>query len=241
MAINDLYLQSDAEKGETPISKNLRLRSDNDKTQFTYFACDTSAYDSRIDDPPDAADITSQDYTNDGTYFYVTMNLNGAPDTSSYTYVVYMDYPANGTVNPDYRMVYSSGTSELEQMSDSTWSYVKDITITVKDTTKIEFKVALEDFGYPAGGNPDMHLWCATYDGANSEPATGSDGANMLDRDLVTGYYTLTHEQIPEIPWPLPLLFIPALVIAMYIIWRKKFSHANRSHSPTKLDRGDKA
>lgn len=35
--ITDLYLRSDADKGETPPSTNLRLRSDEDKTAITYY------------------------------------------------------------------------------------------------------------------------------------------------------------------------------------------------------------
>ena len=146
--------------------------------------------------PPAAADMVDLYHSNDGTYFYVKETLVADPDASSFTYVVYMDFPNDVAPDPEYRMVYTSGKSQLEQMVDTTWEWVKDITIT-PGTQEIVFKVALSDIGYYDNPGKSMDLWFVNYEGADTAPASGTNGT-YLDRAPDTGFYLLSYTEIPE-------------------------------------------
>jgi len=45
----------------------------------------------------------------------------------------------------------------------------------------------------------------------------------IKDRAPDTGRYTVAREVIPELPGITPLIFIPAVIIAIYVIYKKKF------------------
>ncbi|RLG95874.1 hypothetical protein DRO29_05400, partial [Candidatus Bathyarchaeota archaeon] len=45
-----------------------------------------------------------------------------------------------------------------------------------------------------------------------------------VDRAPNTGAYFIPSYVIPELPWPTPLIFIPAVITTIYFIYKWKFA-----------------
>ncbi|MCW4023139.1 MAG: hypothetical protein NWF02_08290, partial [Candidatus Bathyarchaeota archaeon] len=148
-------------------------------------------------------------FYNDGTFAYFKETLLDAPDISAYTYTIYIDKPAKGNTKPDFRIVYSSGTSKLEKSHGSNWVYVEDVTVTTASSPySICFNVSLSGIANP-DIQQDTKIWFVEYEGANSF-------TTEVDRAPNTESYYIGSESIPELPWPMPLLFIPAVAGTIY-------------------------
>lgn len=153
-------------------------------------------------------------FTNDGTHAYFKEMLAASPDPSSFTYTVYLDKPAGDTYPQDFRLVYSSGTAELQSWDGSSWNYVEDIVVTTAGNS-LTFNVSLQSIANLAI-EQDTNVWFAEYYGSNSF-------GQVVDRAPNTGSYFISSEVIPELPWPTPLIFVPAVVAAVFIIYKRGF------------------
>ena len=99
--------------------------------------------------PP--GDITGMYFYNDGYYAYFSETLSGAPNTATFTYMVYLDKPADGSYSQDFRLVYSSTASELQKWNGAAWVYVETITVTTSTSpSSITFKVSLSGIANPS-------------------------------------------------------------------------------------------
>jgi len=287
-----------------------------------------------------SGDINALYFYNDGVYAYFKETLVGASNTTAFTYTVYLDKPAGGVYSQDFKFVYSSATSELQQWNGAGWVYVESITVTTGTSpNSITFKVALSSIANPdiqqdtgvcfvnyvedhtidqkwfnlaygsteidAGdiyvSNDATNLYVEIYVDAGWEM---SETALRVSKDSLTwgppgrwpykhtldptvtydsytvpledighgkygtdpplgglepedtiyfavhavlepggetayagswkGYCTTTisgdeacsfisHEDIPELPWPTPLIFTPAVVVALYFVYKGRF------------------
>jgi len=156
-------------------------------------------------------------FYNDGAYAYFNETLAADPDPSSFTYTVYLDKPAGGTYPQDFRLVYSSGTAELQSWNGSNWNYVEEITVTVSNNS-IVFKVSLQSIANP-NIQEDINLWFVDYYGSNSYEVE-------VDRAPNTGSYFISSEIIPNLPWPTPPIFISAVVATICILYFRRFKEA---------------
>ena len=163
--------------------------------------------------PP--GDITDLYFYNDGTYAYFKEELVAAPDIASYTYTVYLDKPAGGTYPQDYRIVYSSGASKLQNYSGS-WADTGAPVIVMVGTSppSITFTVAFSDVANP-DVQQDTGIRFVNYQGANSFTTT-------LDAAPDYGNFVIYYEVIPELPWPTPLIFIPAVAATIFFIYKRR-------------------
>jgi len=153
-------------------------------------------------------------FHNDGTYAYFNETLAAQPDPSSFTYTVYLDKPVGETYPQDFRLVYSSGTSELQSWDGSSWNKVEDITVTVNGNN-IVFKVSLASIANP-NIQEDTNVWFVEYYGSNSY-------GHVVDRAPNTGSYFIPYNVIDEFPGHTSLIFIPAIVSAVYFIYKRRF------------------
>jgi len=168
-------------------------------------------------------DMKTLYFSNDGTYAYFKEELVYAPSASDFTYTVYLDKPAGGTYSEDYRLVYSSGTAELQKWNGMSWQKTADITVEVGTSPpSITFKVKLSDIA-----NPDVlqntNVWFVNYQGANSY-------TTILDRAPNSGCYSISAEVIPEHWWGSLLVGLPALAAAVYLLSARKFREKMRNH-----------
>lgn len=119
-----------------------------------------------------------------------------------------------GAYPQDFRMVYSQGVMKLEKWTGSSWSFVDNIEVeTSTSPPSIVFNVSLS-----AIANPDVQentgVWFYTYRGVNS--LTGE-----LDRAPDTGTYFIASSIIPEIPELSLVVFLPAIVLAALLLYRR--------------------
>jgi hypothetical protein len=97
-----------------------------------------------------AGDITDLYFYNDGTYAYFRETLLGAPNTTAFTYVVYLDKPSEGVYPKDFKLIYSSTTSEIQRWNGTGWAYVEAITVTTNTSlNSIDFNVSLASMANP--------------------------------------------------------------------------------------------
>jgi len=47
--------------------------------------------------------------------------------------------------------------------------------------------------------------------------------SKIRDRAPDSGRYEVSHEVVPELPWPTPIIFIPSVVFSVYMIYRRRF------------------
>ncbi|MFQ6095502.1 MAG: hypothetical protein ACE5NN_05105 [Candidatus Bathyarchaeia archaeon] len=164
------------------------------------------------------ADIEGVYFFNNGTHAFFNITLSGQPDPSSFTYVVYLDKPRHRRYKADFRLIYTSDGAELQIWDREEGWVEKEDTITVTDSTSpnsLCFNVSLNSIA-----NPDVQenteLWFETYYG-------GDNYTTVLDRAPDKREYFISSEVIPELPWPTPLVFIPAVALSIYILYRRRF------------------
>ena len=161
-----------------------------------------------------SADKIDLYFYNDGTYAYFKETLAADPDPSSFTYTVYLDKPAGEDYQQDFRLVYSDGIAELQSWDGSEWNYVSDITVTV-DGRNIVFIVSLSSISNPSILQ-DTNVWFVEYYGSNSYEFE-------VDRAPNTESYLIKYYEIPNLPGVTALVFIPAVLATVYLVYRWRF------------------
>jgi hypothetical protein len=97
-----------------------------------------------------SGDIMAMYFYNDGVYAYFNETLVGAPDTSDFTYYIYLDKPVGGEYLTDFRLIYSSSASKLQKRTTSGWVDVDTIAVTTSTSpNSITFKVKLSSIANP--------------------------------------------------------------------------------------------
>lgn len=97
-----------------------------------------------------SGDMTHIWFCNDGIYAYFKEDLAGAPNTAAFTYMVYLDKPAGGSYSQDFRLVYSSASSDLQKWNGASWVDVQGITVTIGTSpNSITFSVPLSSIANP--------------------------------------------------------------------------------------------
>jgi len=106
---------------------------------------------------------------------------------------------------------------ELQKWDGSKWVYVEDITITEgTNPYSIVFNFSLQGIANP-DIMQDTNVWFVEYYGYNQYEFE-------VDRAPNTGAYFIPSYVIPELPWPAPLIFIPAVITTIYFIYKWKFA-----------------
>jgi len=184
--------------------------------------------------PARTYDIIAEAYGNDGTYLYFKVQFELAKTTSSDDLHIFLDvgWTTGGDanhVNADYALdtgtIPASGswTGTFYYWTGAAWASDGSKTVSAYYTTgltdTIEVYVKLSDIGYDPAGSGDMGVSFWSYDTAYLP----GDTANVDDKAPDAGVYTVSHAVIPELPWPMPLVFIPAVVATVYILYRRRF------------------
>ena len=105
---------------------------------------------------------------------------------------------------------------ELQKWDGSRWVYVEDITITEgTNPYSIVFNFSLQGIANP-DIMQDTNAWFVEYYGYNQYEFE-------VDRAPNTGAYFIPSYVIPELPWPTPLIFIPAVTLTVYYLYKRRF------------------
>ena len=130
-----------------------------------------------------------------------TQRIDWAPDSYNDT-----SYYSTYTISEPW--------GELHRWNGTEWEYVEDITI-IEGTNpySIVFKVNLSNIANP-DIMQDTEVWFVEYYGPNSYELE-------VDRAPNTGAYFIPYNVIPEMPWPTPIIVIPAIIITIYVIERR--------------------
>lgn len=184
------------------------------------------------DDPsrdadPASVDILKVSMMNNGTHLTFIIECRSAPAPSSVrTYRIWLDTNENGgaTTGPyigaDW-YIQGGGAPGLydcsgEESADTS-TYKASIEVKVYGKS-ICLTAGLSDIGYPGNVKETVGIVASTH-----QPA-----AMLKDRTPDTGHYSVVHEVIPELPWPTPLVIMPAIVAAIIMIYRQRFRHSDQ-------------
>jgi len=192
---------------------------------------------------PASLDILEVYIANNGTHFKFILKCRGTPAPSLFKiYIVWMD--TKGGPFPDYCLVADgiSGLYEIKVVDGTVIiRYKAPIVVTVEDK-RIHLMARLSDIEYPNGVKEIVGVVATTHQFTSKGKKTpsgppfrneklpkGSEDIPKIphfkikDRAPDTGRYTVAREVIPELPGITPLIFIPSVIIAVYIIYKKKF------------------
>ena len=170
--------------------------------------------DPKKDASPASVDILKVYIANNGTHFRVIINCRAKPAPSSVrAYIVWLD--TTGRDTPDYCLI-AEGTSGLYKVTvegDSV-EFEYQAPIEVKITHKSIYLTAdLDDIGYPDGVKKSVGVVVTTHQPVDQ----------LKDRAPDSDVYDVDREVIPELPGFTPFVFIPSVVLSVYVIYRRKF------------------
>jgi len=170
--------------------------------------------DPKGDADPASADILKVYIANNGTHFRFIIKCQAKPAPSSIrSYSVWLN-TTNGDA-PDYCLVAGgiSGLYSVTVEGNSTkLTYKAPIEVEIKGKS-IYLTACLSDIDYPTGVGDPVGIAVTTQ-----QPLL-----KVRDRAPDSGMYHVSHEVIPELPWPTPIVFIPSIVLSVYVIYRRKF------------------
>lgn len=176
--------------------------------------------------PKPNGDILECYFTNDGTHLRLIMRLDATPNTQERDYHVFLDTKDGTSRSPayadaDYCLDSHQGTLWKWNPSPGGghWEASKGAVEVSVSGYNISLTCKLTDIQYPEGVSATVGIVFVTYNGVPADPPA----ASILDRAPDTGAYYLAHEVIPELPWPTPLVFIPALIVTVYITYTRRF------------------
>jgi len=165
-------------------------------------------------DSPASIDILEIYLTNNGTHFQFIVKCRSVPEPSPATsYHVYLDTKEGGATDGTYigadYYLEAKDDSYLYEWRDNTWKRKSRIEFQIDhDDKTIALTAELVDIGYPGNVKETIGVVVATFQPSN----------NLRDRAPDTGYFPIAHEVIPELPWPTPLVFIPAVIATITIL-----------------------
>ncbi|MCS7120149.1 MAG: hypothetical protein NZ952_02970 [Candidatus Bathyarchaeota archaeon] len=170
--------------------------------------------DPRRDANPASVDILYVYLTNNGTHFRFIVNCSTTPQPSLIRlYRVYLDTRDGGDQlygGADFYLQAGGNNPGLYEWVSGTWIYRASIEITIVGYS-IRLTTSLSGIGYPEKVKSTIGVIVVTF------------SPNLRDRAPNFGSYSVTHEVIPELPWPTPLLFIPAVTATVYLIYKWRF------------------
>jgi hypothetical protein len=135
-----------------------------------------------------------------------TNNIDWAPDSYNDT-----SYYATYTVR--------SAWGEFHRWNGIGWDYVEDINVTTGAFPySITFKVPLESIGNPEV-QQDTNVCFVEYYGADYGTVY-PEMVNPLVIDEACGF--ISAPDVPGQPWPTPLIFVPAVVAALYFVYKRR-------------------
>ncbi|MEM2888482.1 MAG: hypothetical protein QXI71_05645 [Candidatus Bathyarchaeia archaeon] len=173
--------------------------------------------DPKKDASPESVDILEVYLTNNGTHFRFIIECSTTPQPSNIrSYCVFLDTKAGGAtggpyVGADFCLMSAKESGLLEWSADG-WSYKAPIEVNIVGNS-IYLTARLSDIGYPDDCQETIGIVAATFQPLGS----------LRDRAPDTGNYSVSHEVIPELPWPTPLIFVPAVAATVYYISKRRF------------------
>ena len=163
---------------------------------------------------PASVDILAVYLMNNGTYFTFIIECRATPAPSLIrSYVVWLN-TTNGDA-PDYCLVAGgiSGLYEVHRKGHSIkLKYKAPIEVTIEGKS-IFLTANLDDIDYPGGVGDPVGVVVTTQ-----QPLF-----KVRDRAPDSGMYYISHKVIPELPGPTLFLFIPSVIITVYVIYTRKF------------------
>ncbi|HIE18261.1 TPA: hypothetical protein EYP75_00900 [Candidatus Bathyarchaeota archaeon] len=170
--------------------------------------------DPKKDANPASVDILKVYITNNGTHFRFIIKCRAKPAPSLIrSYVVWLD--TEGGSAPDYCLVAGGvpGLYEVDVEDESIeFEFKAPIEVKIKGRS-IYLTADLEDIGYPDDVKDPIGIVVTTH-----QPL-----AQLRDRAPDSGIYQVDHEVIPELPGFTPFIFIPSVMLSIYVIYRRKF------------------
>jgi len=192
---------------------------------------------------PASLDILKVYIANNGTHFKFILECRGTPAPSFFrAYIVWMD--TKGGSFSDYCLVADglSGLYEIKVVDGTIIIRYKAPKVVTVEDKRIHLMAKLSDIEYPSGVKEIVGVIATTYQftpkgkkaptrspfGDGTIPKGPEDipkipHFKIKDRAPDTGRYTVAREVIPELPGITPFIFIPSVIIAIYIIYKKKF------------------
>lgn len=172
-----------------------------------------------VKDSPASMDIVEVYLTNNGTHFQFIVKCRSVPIPSySSVYRVYLDTKSGGAatgvyIGADYYLE-AKDDSYLYEWNGGIWMQKSPIESQVDSENKtISLTAKLDDIGYPNDVLDTIGIVAATF----------KHLSKLRDKAPDTDNYTIAHNVIPELPWPTPLVFIPAVVATVYFIYNRRF------------------
>ena len=170
-------------------------------------------------DSPASINILQVYLTNNGTHFQFMIKCRSAPTPNPATiYRVFLDTKEDGAtsgtyIGADYCLEAKDDTY-LYEWDGNAWTQKSPIKIQIDhDDKKIFLTAKLDDIGYPGYVENSIGIVVETI-----QPLS-----NQRDRAPDDGNYAVIHEVIPELPWPTPLVFIPAVGATIYVLYSRGF------------------
>jgi len=170
--------------------------------------------DPKKDANPASMDILKVSIANNGTHFRFIIKCRAKPEPSLIrSYYVWLN-TTNGDA-PDYCLV-AGGISGLYEIKVEGGKIKLNLTAPIEIQVKgksIYLTAKLEDINYPGGVEEMVGVVVTTQ-----QPLL-----KVRDRAPDSGVYYVPHEVIPELPGFTPFVFIPSVIMAIYLIYRRKF------------------
>ncbi|MEM2112107.1 MAG: hypothetical protein QXX08_09570 [Candidatus Bathyarchaeia archaeon] len=170
------------------------------------------------DASPASVDILKVYLTNNGTHFRFIIECSTTPQPSNIrSYCVFLDTKAGGATSGTYKgadfcLVGGGPQPGLYEWGASGWSYKSSIDVNIVGNS-IYLTARLSEIGYPDDCQETIGIVAATF-----QPL-----GFLRDRAPDTGNYSVSHEVIFELPWPTPLIFVPAVAATVYYISKRRF------------------
>ncbi|MBS7614454.1 hypothetical protein KEJ18_01785 [Candidatus Bathyarchaeota archaeon] len=173
--------------------------------------------DPKKDATPASVDIVKVYLTNNGTHFRFILECSTTPEPSGIrSYCVFLDTKAGGATGGTYRgadfLLMGGGLSGLYEWGAGGWRYKSSIEVNIVGNS-IYLTARLSDIGYPDNCQEMIGIVAATFQPLGS----------LKDRAPNKGNYSVSHEVIPELPWPTPLIFVPVVAATVYYISKRRF------------------
>lgn len=166
-----------------------------------------------------AADIVDLYFGNDGVSLLLQETLASSPRPDLYTYTVYIDKPTDGAIDPDFRVIYTTGKSALQKWNVSLWEDVAPVQV-LSGASNLTFTIPLS-----ALSNPDLlqdtDLYFANLLGVLPSPspallANPPAPPPGVDHASDQGKLHIPRNNVPQIPlWPTLPIFLSALAIVV--------------------------
>jgi hypothetical protein len=171
-----------------------------------------------------SADLVDLYFSNDGVYLYLRETLAATPDPARYTYTIFIDKPADGAVDPDFRVIFTQGTNVLQKWNVSQWETVEGIQVEM-GSDDITFRIPLAAIANPdLLEDIDLHFANLLGSMANPSPAMRAPPPSPppgVDHAADEGKIHIPRQNVPQIPLMAAPAFAAALGLAIFLGLRR--------------------